>query len=762
MTDVKTGQKSPLLVYLLVAATGFSSLSWEVLWQIKASLALGVSAWGTAVTLATMMGGMCLGSLAAGHLLKEKNIAHPLRFYGALEIVVGLSGLFLGLAFNAARDLDTWAYQQSTGSAVPVHILGIVVALGIPAICMGATLPLFGLAARQFRTSIAMLYGLNTLGAAFGCLLVAFVIVPWLGVTRTGWLISAINFAVGIATWLVSTPVVEPARRKESKISATHQYGPGAEAWIVFVTGFVTFMLEIAWFRSFTAAFASTTKAFAIMLASVLLALGAAATQVGFCKRIKLSLASILGCAGVGILLATPVVENIDRFTVYNAPPFMLAFDWLVMTTFIIGIPVFLLGLALPWILDDQDSSRRWGRLYALNTAAAIAGSISAAWLLLPTIGFGHTSWIAGVLVVVTGIALKGNRRAIWAGVATLALLVAVLGEGGVGSTRIIGPHAFMKHKPAKILGFYEGPDVTASVVEYLDGSRRLIIDGASASGQSGGEKVGDEHYMAWMAYLPMLLNPDAKNALVICFGTGQTANAVRRENPQSLDIVDINRHVFDLAPNFSRNEDVLHDSRVNHIVMDGRAYMRRTDKMYDVITLEPMPPTFAGVNALYSKEFYQYARARLAPHGTIAQWLPFESLFPYYSASIARTFADVFPNSILWIDPVSGTGILVGSMDDNGDLGTKWPGFARAGAKRNMADDAVRKEVWLNRKGVQVYGAQGRVITDDNQLLAYGTAVDANYPGPDLLKENIDFLKQLLKKNPDVGPARSDDCCKY
>ena len=35
---------------------GCAALSWEVLWQIKSSLALGVSAWGTAITLAFMDG----------------------------------------------------------------------------------------------------------------------------------------------------------------------------------------------------------------------------------------------------------------------------------------------------------------------------------------------------------------------------------------------------------------------------------------------------------------------------------------------------------------------------------------------------------------------------------------------------------------------------------------------------------------------------------------------------------------------------------
>jgi predicted membrane-bound spermidine synthase len=43
----------------------------------------------------------------------------------------------------------------------------------------------------------------------------------------------------------------------------------------------------------------------------------------------------------------------------------------------------------------------------------------------------------------------------------------------------------------------------------------------------------------------------------------------------------------------------------------------------YDVITLEPPPPSAAGVANLYSRDFYELARARLAPAGLVAQWWP-------------------------------------------------------------------------------------------------------------------------------------------
>jgi spermidine synthase len=242
-----------------------------------------------------------------------------------------------------------------------------------------------------------------------------------------------------------------------------------------------------------------------------------------------------------------------------------------------------------------------------------------------------------------------------------------------------------------------------------------------------------------------MLLHPAPTNALVICFGTGQTANAVRKEGPKSLDIVDVNPRIYKLAHNFSANEGVLDDPRVKATVMDGRAYLRRTTKVYDVITLEPMPPTMAGVNALYSKEFYELARNRLGPKGVIAQWLPFHCVAPIFSASIARTFLEVFPNAVLWIDPdTKHDGILLGTKDDSVPLATCWPGFERAQIQRNLDQKAVLQNVVLDTKQLQRYAAFGRVVTDNNQLLTYGEAVVC-YLG--LVKENFELLHRANDK---------------
>jgi len=244
-------------IHCLILMSGMAALSWEVLWQIKSTLALGVSAWGTALTLAVTMGGMCVGAVLMGYVLRKQRSVRPVRIYAGLECAIGISGLFLGMAFRAVESLDTHAYGVNPGGAAITHLLGIAAVLSIPTLCMGATLPVMGLMARQFKTSIAVLYGFNTLGAAAGTLVAAFALIPLFGVATVILMIATINILVGILAWRMDAEAVETAVPEEKPESRT-TFLPPTEIILVAVTGFSTFMLEVAWFRSLTAAFMRT------------------------------------------------------------------------------------------------------------------------------------------------------------------------------------------------------------------------------------------------------------------------------------------------------------------------------------------------------------------------------------------------------------------------------------------------------------------------------------------------------------------------
>ena len=743
--DSPDGQHGgPRLAFVLVFFAGAAALSWEVLWQLQASLAIGVSAKGTAVTLAATMAGMSAGAALMGRALRGREVARPLRVYGTLEVVVALAGVALLPGFRWLERLDGAIYGAHPVLAPIVHLGAIFVLLGPATLAMGATIPVFGLLARGSRSSIASLYAMNTAGAAAGVVLVSFVALPYLGVELSAIALACVNLSVAAASWLSRAATVEegPAATTEPTEQGRDEIAGGAMRLatpLVFLSGFVSFGLEVAWFRALRAAFLSTTHSFAIMLASVLVPLAAGARLATWLARRKVKLGSVLAAAGVAILVATPIVERFDRIadaTLFGYWATNAA--WFSVSLLVLGPAILLVGTCLPWVLKEHVEPAQWGRSYAVNTIGAVLGSLCAAWVLLPAMGFARTAWLLGVLTVSAALAtLRGRARSRAAVAGLAALVVAASAESGIGRARVLGN---FNSPVTRILSFDEGPNSSVVVADTADHARMLVIDGFSATDVSDAS-----HYMVWMGRLPMVMHPDPKRALVICFGTGQTANAVRNENPESLDIVELNPAVLQAAHLFDANQKVLEDPRVHPNVMDGRAWLRRTDHVYDVITLEPMPPNFAGVNSLYSEEFYKLAAARLAPGGVVAQWVPFHLLSVHDAVAITSTFRAVFGDSILWIDPRDHTGIVVGRLGKpTRAFASSWPGLARTGVVRDMDDEAIKGSVALSGITMATY-ARGEIVTDDNQLLSYGPKRHRAYTVTErMLTSNLALVYQI------------------
>lgn len=704
-------------VALLVTASGFAGLSWEVLWQQRAALALGASAQATAIVLACTMAGMAAGAALMGRWLAGRIVARPLLVYCALELIIGLAGVALIPGFAALEVIDG-AVWRANPLAVPfVHALCITVLLGPPTLAMGATIPVLVPIVRRMETSISRLYAFNIFGASLGVLAAAFVLLPVFGVFRTALFCVAINLCVSSVAFVMGargrrdsddSVGVRPSRPRSIEL--------GPARVVVFCTGLVTFGLEVSWFRSLRAAFQSTTDSFAIILVAVLvpLALGAAIARKLPLRSMTMTV--LLVISGTLILAATPIIERFDLTETFGLGSWAMLGARLGLSLVVLGPPMIVLGAILPWTLEQHLEVRAAGQLYGFNTLGAVAGALGAAWLALPHLGFAATAWICGAIPLVIALFLGRLRAARLLPIGVVALVAAVGFESGVGRLRVQG--AYLRTTDHEVLDSREGPDATASAIELSNGARELVIDGFQTSGDG---TMG--HYMTWMGRLPMVLHREPRRALVICFGIGRTADAVRDEGPDALDIVELNPAVLELAPLFSVNQGVLQDRRTRTIVMDGRAWLRRTRERYDVVTLEPMSPHFAGTNALYSETFYRHVTERLSPDGVVAQWLPFHLVPPRDAASIARTFISIVPRSWLWIDPVDRTGILVGTMSqDEGDRIGELPGFDRMVSDRELTEEAVRQGFVLGPSQLVEYGRQGTVITDDNLLLAYGS----------------------------------------
>ena len=184
----------PFLV-LLFAGSGCAALIYEIVWFQLLQLAIGSTAVSLGILLATYMGGLCLGSILLPRLRRRE---HPLRVYAALEAGIGACGvLALLLIPLVGRVYFAWAPHGLGGMLVR----GVVAAICLlpPTVLMGASLPAIARwteATPRGASWWGLLYGGNTVGAVFGCLLAGFYLLRIYNTTAATFAAVAINLVV--------------------------------------------------------------------------------------------------------------------------------------------------------------------------------------------------------------------------------------------------------------------------------------------------------------------------------------------------------------------------------------------------------------------------------------------------------------------------------------------------------------------------------------------------------------------------------------
>lgn len=187
-------------------ASGFTGLVYQILWTRMIVKIIGSAPFSVSIVLTVFMGGLGLGSYLAGKRIDR--VSGPYRLiwiYGVLELVVAVYGLLFPLLLTLFRPWFSLLYNQLYSHFWAYHLitfLGCGLLLLIPVVCMGATLPVLS---RFFitrmdvvGTHIGRLYGLNTIGAAFGSLVCGFWMIQYLGVPGTLITAVTVNILIGL------------------------------------------------------------------------------------------------------------------------------------------------------------------------------------------------------------------------------------------------------------------------------------------------------------------------------------------------------------------------------------------------------------------------------------------------------------------------------------------------------------------------------------------------------------------------------------
>ena len=188
----------------------------------------------------------------------------------------------------------------------------------------------------------------------------------------------------------------------------------------------------------------------------------------------------------------------------------------------------------------------------------------------------------------------------------------------------------------------YEEEGLTATVTVVESGGQLYL----KVNGKTDASSRGDLRSQSLLSHLPTLLHPAPGQALLIGLGSGISLGALEQHPVQRIECVEISPEVVHAAHLFSEaNGDALADNRVRMIIGDGRNHTAHTEAAFDVIISQPSNLWIAGMADLFTVEFFQACRTKLAPGGIMCSWVQAYSMMSEDFRTIVNTFAQVFPH---------------------------------------------------------------------------------------------------------------------
>lgn len=778
-------------VYSLGFFSGVLALGYEVLWTRQLLNLFGSTTSAMASMLAAFMAGMAVGAGLAAKA--SPSLRRPLRIYAMLEGGLALYGLGISWVIDFSSSLILASHVAWAGAfdaTLALRAIGHSIVLLLPTALMGAALPVLAKALQMRGAArprhLAALYGVNTLGGAVGVFVTGFGLLPVAGATHSQLMLSALALAIAGAALAVDATggaarrVSSTSDRNEIDVAAP-SVGPFYLRLAIALSGVAALGYELIWTRILVLVMGSSVYAFTMMLGTYILGLAAGGFWIGrYIDRLRSPAAALqhlqlaiaaTSLIGIWLFGHLPTIALAGLSTL-GTTPLEIALVNFAVAGLMVFAPTFLIGAALPVAArllqrGPPERGRELGTAFGWAALGHVGGILITAAVLIPAIGLQNGILALAAANVAAGLALligqadrsRGNTvivAVLIISLGTAALLTppwnTTLMTSGVyrqapAYLNLLGSwegleRAFARYKT---LFYAEGSEAVVSVFETpsLSGRRHIAL---AIDGKVDASTGADMSTQVLSGHLPMLYRPAAKRALVIGLASGVTVGSLIRHSIEQVDVVEIESKVVEASTAFdSFSGAPLKNPRVNVVVEDGRHYLRTTQAAYDIIISEPSNPWLSSSARLFTREFFLFARQRLAPDGVLVQWVPLYGLSPVQFKTLLRTLVEVFPNVAVFRVSASDL-VAVGSIAPL-EPSPQW--FQAAFSRPLVGDDLQRVGVgspdellarWVaDGTGLRTALGPGPINTDDNGLLEFGSPW---YVLQDTRSENLAFLE--------------------
>ena len=677
---------------ILTVLTGFAGLVYEVTWQKYLAVLLGSHAEATAAVLAIFLGGLAVGYALFGRVTRlvverarrESRRPRLLYVYALVEAGIGVYAFLFPILFSGAQWVSLLVPTGSTGLAFAFDVALSALLIGPPTILMGGTIPILTLAlagnVEQSTRVHAWVYGTNTLGAFAGALAGGFVLIPLWGLDTVVYAMGCLNLAAAAIFAQLDRSAPEISAEVAEQVQPSPVANFAAWAAIALLAGFAMMALQTTFNRVGALALGSSQFTFAVIVAVFVFCIALGSLGVSALSRIPRSLLVISQWSLLLLLFPlylamsnTPYFAHTLRVLFRQVDPAFYPYQIFLFAALlaVLAVPIGLAGALLPLLFHElrrevKNLGSVAGRLYAWNTLGSLLGALIGGYILLLWLDLHHVYRIAMAAVAIgatllTVLVFRVQPRAL-----ALLILVPVLGAiwllpewdqhrltSGLFRSRqpteftFAGPdELFGARKRGELIFYDDDPTSTVSVLESPEGNRSVIVNG-----KSDGSIKGDYVTMALSGLIPAIMAERHERCFVVGWGLGVTAGELAAlDETQSVIVAEISRGVAEAAPLFDYgNQYASQNPKVE--IRRGDAYrtLLKTEGTFDVIVSEPSNPWVTGVEMLYSREFLEAARSRLAPGGVYGQWFHLYESDVEVVELVLRTYAEVFPQVSVW-----------------------------------------------------------------------------------------------------------------
>ena len=545
---------------------------------------------------------------------------------------------------------------------------------------MGASLPAI---ARWIETTprgvewLGWLYGGNTAGAVFGCLLAGFYLLRVFNMATATFAAAAVNVAGALISFALARRT--PPSIEEISDSEPRRRAEAQSSWTVYVTialsGACALGAEVIWTRLMALLLGATVYTFSIILAVFLLGLGIGAAAGSALSRevqprIAIGCCQLLIALGVAwpAFLLTKMLPSWPMHPNPSAGPWYLFAVDLMRVIRAILPATFLWGASFPLALagaasEDEDAGRLVSGIYAANTGGAIAGALVFSMILIPRVGTHQSERILIALSMIGSLFMLAP--AAWSArskIGALALTAAMVGATFLAwrvapvPPLLIAYGRLMTSYNSEVLYVGEGMNSSIAVSRFSDDALMFHVSGKVEAST----EPADMKLQRMLGLMPALIHPDSRSVLVVGFGAGVTAGSfVKQPDVRRIVICEIEPLIPPTATLYfkDQNYNVLHDPRTQVDYDDARHYILTTSEQFDIITSDPIHPWVKGSATLYSREYFDQVKRHLNPGGIVTQWAPLYETDPQTVKSEIATFFDVFPNGSIWANELANQG---------------------------------------------------------------------------------------------------------